>query len=366
MFGKICCILFSIYDKLIKDDTRGVMIKVNLENVQNNISYLQNLQSKNIIAVVKENAYNFGIDKMVNICIQSGIRDFMVADFMELENFPRYENINLMVGNTINPMNLSKIDEKVHLFISSYQYLVDNHKKIKKNPLHIKFNSSLNRFGIKEIEEIILAIKFCKVNKLNLVGICTHFAEAELDQNLHDLHINNFITVIDKVSKLHDFKYIHSENSAAFLSSNPKLSFCTHARIGIALYGYSIKEYRKNLLQGLDVLADVVRVQNVQKNETIGYGSSYRLEKDTLIAIVNMGYGSGLDQRFNRMSVLIKNKRYNLIANISMSHFYVEVDDDVKVGDQVVLFDHENRLDDLEDLINVTNRVTICNLKVEE
>jgi alanine racemase len=71
----------------------------------------------------------------------------------------------------------------------------------------------------------------------------------------------------------------------------------------------------------------------------VSYGSLWQPEVETGIVTIPCGYADGYFRRMtNRAQVLINQKRYPQVGRICMDQFMVNVgDDEVKVGDEVIL-----------------------------
>lgn len=77
--------------------------------------------------------------------------------------------------------------------------------------------------------------------------------------------------------------------------------------------------------------------------ETLGYGEGFRLQRDTLVATIGVGYGDGLDQQLVRVHapVLIHGQRCALLG-CCMDQSMVDVTGlDCAPGDEVTLFGHD-------------------------
>ena len=89
----------------------------------------------------------------------------------------------------------------------------------------------------------------------------------------------------------------------------------------------------------------------VDSGTSIGYGRSYITTKKTKVATIPIGYADGFRRTFsNGWQVLINNKKVPIIGKICMDSFMADVTKlkDVKVGDEVIIWDNLNiTLDDL-------------------
>ncbi|MEG0687002.1 MAG: alanine racemase C-terminal domain-containing protein, partial [Erysipelotrichales bacterium] len=178
-------------------------------------------------------------------------------------------------------------------------------------------------------------------------GLLTHFPVYDIDDlTLHNKQVDKFVDVYNNINNKEQLKYIHSQNSATLLLEDTRLSFCNYGRVGIIGYGYSPTTFNPNLKPSIYLNSKVVALNIINKGEYIGYGLSNKMQEDTLVAICNIGYGNGINKLRIHLPVLINNKEYKVIA-VSMSHMIVEVDQDVKLDDQVEIYGDHIRIDHL-------------------
>jgi alanine racemase len=119
-------------------------------------------------------------------------------------------------------------------------------------------------------------------------------------------------------------------------------------RIGVGLYGlapfngHSGSEY--GLKPAMTATSVVVQTKQVEAGVGVSYGYLYRTSGQTTLALIPVGYAEGLprnasDQDGPVAEVSINGKRYPVLSRIAMDQFVVDVgDDEVSVGDQVILF----------------------------
>jgi alanine racemase len=132
-------------------------------------------------------------------------------------------------------------------------------------------------------------------------------------------------------------------NSAAILRSP-----ATHAdwvRPGLALYGVSPFGERRGsdfgLRAAMSLLSTVIALRRVPAGERVGYGGTWRAQRDSSLAIVAAGYGDGLPRSLpNGAPVLIGPHRAELAGRVSMDMIAVDITDlpPVGVGDPVELW----------------------------
>jgi alanine racemase len=80
--------------------------------------------------------------------------------------------------------------------------------------------------------------------------------------------------------------------------------------------------------------------KRVRAGEGVSYGLRYRLERDSTIATVPVGYADGYARALaDRGLVLIRGRRHPVAGTVTMDQLTVDCgDDEVEAGDEVVLF----------------------------
>ena len=141
------------------------------------------------------------------------------------------------------------------------------------------------------------------------------------------------------------FKICHCAASAAVLNYP-----CTHmdmVRPGIALYGY----YPAPGLEGLDssgllpVMALKTRVAAVRAGPAgtcVSYGCTARLERDSRLAVLPVGYGDGYPRSLsNRMVMRVRGVECPIVGRVCMDMCMLDVTGvpGVQAGDVAVVYD---------------------------
>ena len=101
------------------------------------------------------------------------------------------------------------------------------------------------------------------------------------------------------------------------------------------------------------------------KGTSVSYGRTFITTKETKIATVPLGYADGIRRELsNNFEVLVNGKKAKIIGKVCMDRFMIDVTDiDVKVGDEVIIWDNTNiTLDDIADVCNTINYEILCNI----
>ncbi|MGL5088174.1 MAG: alanine racemase [Cetobacterium sp.] len=325
--------------------TKDFKVEVNSKKIIHNYQYLKNFKKKEIIAVVKANAYGHGIEQIVKLLWNNGCKYFAVARECEAEKILclKLDNINILILETIEDIGFLNKNKSIEMVVNSLKdllFLLDN--GVRTAQLHLKLDFGFGRNGV--IEQDFTELEKLIIEKnLNFKGICTHIFAADYNDMIDiEKKFNNFIKRLDK----NRFEVIHMQNSAGVISI--KGENCTHIRCGTILFGLQeIGYYDPNIKRAFKLIGRVLDIKDLTNLKYIGYQKKedLNLEKNKKIAKIRIGYGDGFTKRNEGMMSIINNKKFKIV-HISMDSTFVLVDDSVKNGDLVEIFH------DLEESIN--------------
>jgi len=133
----------------------------------------------------------------------------------------------------------------------------------------------------------------------------------------------------------------HISNTSA-ISRHPELQM-DMVRLGIGLYGIdSNATMQKNLKNVSTLITTISQIKKIKAGETVGYGRMGKIEKDSLIAVVRIGYADGYSRRLGNGNgkMLVKNNLVPVIGNICMDMTMLDISGlkNVKEGDEVIVF----------------------------
>ena len=345
-----------------------VNLEINKENLEKNLEKIRFI-NKNIICVIKDNAYGLGIGNILPILIENNCNYFAVAYIDEaikireiLKNFEKekklkfLENrkIKIMALNYIKPKKLEyAIENDVELTIFNFSQLSDYLKILEESfentvlKIHIKVNSGMNRLGFNESEilELIEKIKKYEINsknnKLEIISIFSHISDAEnqIETEKQVEKYENILKIFDKNNLKYQYK--HLQASPLLFKYGEKYNY-DFARVGMALYGMEPLSYDVGLLDVITVKSQIINIRNVKKNDKISYGSKGVVKRDSKIGIVSIGYAHGLQKQIENSQeayVLVNGKKAKIIGEICMDMIFVDLTDieNVVMNDEVVI-----------------------------
>ncbi|MEI7451908.1 MAG: alanine racemase [Candidatus Falkowbacteria bacterium] len=347
--------MIDFFRKLIKPKYWPLNeIQIIKRNILENFAYLQSIQKDaTIFPVLKSNAYGHGLKELCQILNESSAKAVIVDSFPEAQI--AYKNFRKKVI-ILNEMPLQAYG---YCRLDRSEFCVYNLATIKhladKYPgafIHLFVNTGMNREGIGNFKEFMGQAKK-HLNKLNVVGLCSHLASAEISSDLNDKQLNNFLNYLEILnnSGFHP-KIVHLGNSAGiFTINNPKINAY---RAGIALYGYNMfspehPAYKaaSGLKPALRLLSTVSATQDLKPGDSASYNESYIATKATKIATIPFGYYEGLDRRLSSLGEfkIMNNKPFfaKIAGRVCMNLTCLDCqDNDVAIGDRVELISLDN------------------------
>ena len=288
------------------------------------ISNINHFKSKKICAMVKSNAYGHGLREIVKL-IDEHVDMFGVVSVEEAVKVRELTELPILICSKVDDYKTCR-KNKIDVMVDDENDLMDCLKEDMRQSIHLKINCGMNRFGVKSPLAMRLINDVLEYEKIKLKSIYTHFSCTD----------NKKITKNEEKN----FQMLRSE-----ITQNAPICFGGSGifdydfdfdilRLGIGMYGYG----DKNLKPVLKICSYVSKVFFASKGEKIGYGTHFFAHRDTFFAIVPVGYGDGLRRNMSgKFEVFINGKKRKTTGNICMDAFFVEVDESVSIGDEVVV-----------------------------
>jgi alanine racemase len=328
-------------------------VEINLDAIANNVKNIKQLigEKKELMAVVKGNAYGHDILEIASVVLNSGATRLAVAR-LEEGIFLRKSGITvpiLVLGLTLKQQAEPLVSYNITPTVSEYEMiekLSDSaFKEDKIVKVHLKVDTGMGRIGISP-NHVLNFIKKVKVLKnVEIEGIFTHFSVAdEKDKNYTEKQFKKFmdvLTVLEKEGIRIPVK--HVGNSATLLDL-PHM-WLDLVRPGISVYGlYPSRDVQKTvkLIPAHSFKTRIVFLKELPAGKYISYGRTYTTNKKrTVVASLPVGYADGYNRLLsNQGEVLIKGRRFPVIGRVCMDQAMVDVTNlpQVQIGDEVVLW----------------------------
>lgn len=330
---------------------------IDLSAIRRNIETMKGCipEGKKLLAVIKANAYGHGAIQVAEVL--DDLADYYgvacIDEAIELRKAGVDKPI-LILGYTDDSQFSQLVEYDITQTIYSYEQakvLSDVAGRVgKTGKLHIKLDTGMNRIGFKCTKEcfdnsLAEIIKISKLPNINMEGIFTHYFKADsVDKTSASKQLSKYTNMVERLeeSGVH-FAIRHISNSAGIMEM-PNDTY-DMVRSGISTYGlYPSEEMDKEacvLYPAMSFKSHITHLKMVKEGETVGYGGTYTLPCDKLIATVGVGYADGYPRALsNKGRVLVGGEYAPIVGRVCMDQIMIDVSgiDGVNIGDEVVLF----------------------------
>lgn len=327
-------------------------LEINLTALANNYRYLRaKLESTTkFLAVVKAYAYGSAADTIALKLQDLGADYFAVAYTTEgialrkagitkpiLVLHPLPVHFEELIENCLEPALYNM--KVLSAFIATTES-----KGVSQYPVHIKFNTGLNRLGFWEndIEPILETVQASKA--LKVTSVFSHLAASE-DPGEKAFSLEQIESFKRSASALsHGLGYTpirHMLNTSGILNYAKEAQF-EMVRSGIGLYGFGNEEkYDKDLQPVVSLKSVISQIHMIEPGESVGYNRKFISEGYTKTATIPLGHADGIGRIYgNRKGFLTVNgQKAPIIGNVCMDMLMIDITGiDCHEGDEVVVF----------------------------
>lgn len=217
----------------------------------------------------------------------------------------------------------------------------------KRASVQVMVDTGMTRAGVDYGRLQELLHKIDSRPSLRLVGICTHFSNADEPSSSHTLdQLARFRQSTDPFTEMFRGKVLrHAANSGGifFLPA----SHMEMVRPGISLYGIDPTGapcVDRPLRPVMQWTAPIIGIRHVRKGICVGYGQTWKAPRDTRVGLIPVGYADGYVRSYsNRGMMLVHGRSAPVIGRISMDLTTIDLSDvpQAQVGDEAILLDND-------------------------
>ncbi|WP_373058053.1 alanine racemase [Zunongwangia sp. H14] len=249
---------------------------------------------------------------------------------------PQKENFEQLIEHCLEPSLYS--EKLLREFIAFAE-----EKKQKDYPVHIKFNTGMNRLGFAEkaTEKVFEILRNTSAVKVH--SVFSHLAASEdwKEREFTLNQINRFRSIAQKF--IEEFSYeplLHICNTSAIF--NYPEAALSMVRSGIGLYGFGNDKNIDANLKPVGTLKTIIsQIQHLEPGDTVGYNRTYKVDKPSKIATLPLGYADGIHRKYGneKTGVYIHGQFAPIVGNVCMDIIMIDVTEiDCKEGDEVIVF----------------------------
>lgn len=338
---------------------------VDLDAIAHNVRVFREAAAPaGVLAVVKADAYNHGVDVVAPAMLDAGVEELGVATLGEAlhlreiltELGERYASTPITAWMWTPDDDLAEVfATDINVGVPSLAHarsLVEQAEKAQQEAqvsgsvrATLMVDTGLSRSGVSPAEwQETVELLASKTDLVEVTGVMTHMASADDPKSAaNDLQAARFAEAIEFCrSRGLPVPRNHIANTPATLH-RPDLAY-ELVRPGVGLYGIDPIGVGVELRAAMTLRARVTTTRVVPKGEGVSYSHTWRAQRDTRTAVVALGYADGLPRSVSgKMQVTINGKAYSQIGRVCMDQIVVELGPadstvDVKPGDWAVVF----------------------------
>jgi len=343
---------FERISNWLEQKVHQTVMEINLTAMIHNLKeYQKNLEpATKLMAMVKAFSYGSGSAEIARI-LQFHKVDYLAVAYAD-------EGVELRKAGISLPIMVMNADEagfdalvtyglepeiySFPIYRAFHKYL--RQQAIQQFPVHIKFNTGMNRLGFEVSEAENLAGLLTANHTMAVKTVFSHLVGSESAE--HDAFTKHQVLFFEEACTILQrqlgYPFIkHIANSAAILR-NPAYQF-DMVRLGIGLYGVDSAEGQKLSLETVATLTSTIaQIRKVKSGDSVGYNRKGIVGRDSLIAIVRIGYADGYGRKLGNGagSMFIKGKLVPVVGNVCMDMTMIDITNlpEVKEGDEVEIF----------------------------
>jgi len=339
--------------------TQDPLIEVRISKgaILNNYRLFADTYRIPVAPVLKSNAYGHGLLEVADI-LKDSTASLLIVDSIHEAQLLRHNGIRtpiLVIGYTRAEAIAHNRLRDVAFTVTSLaglKALIDTGAKA---TVHIKLDTGMRRQGLlpHESDE---AIKLLKGSRLQVEGICSHFADADGDT---DAFTRSQIVVWNELvpkwrAVFPRMRYWHLAATAGSAFSNEIDG--NLIRLGTGLYGFPrhASQHSLGLQPALSMHTVITGVKDLAVGESVGYNCTFTADKSMRIATVPLGYFEGVDRRLsNRSCMLVGGVECPIVGRVSMNITIIDVSNCSSATLETPVTVFSNKKDDPNSLVKL-------------
>ncbi|MGL1861029.1 MAG: alanine racemase [Pseudodesulfovibrio sp.] len=316
-----------------------LQVDIHLDNLRHNYRIFTKL-CDSVIPVIKSDAYGHGLAEVCRALDGEGVGTFGVG-FVNEAVLLRQSGCDTRILALLGPVDDADIaalwEHDILAAISHMDQLEKVAKAASANgPLNIalKFDTGMRRLGFSH-DAADTVINFIKANpNLTPVMVSSHLASA--DEPDHAANVaGQFVRFNGVVEQFRDAGFDVEANLANSAGSlGHEICRLDSLRLGISMYGGNPfhgtewAELGSELKPAMEVSAPVLQVHPLKKGEGISYGWTHVAERDSMVAIVGVGYADCYSRSLSNTGQMnINGHRVPILGRVCMQMTAVDVTD---------------------------------------
>lgn len=293
--------------------------------------------------MVKANAYGHGDVYVARAMAALGVRQVgvcLIEEGLLLRSFG--VELDILVFRGFDREGARKIlEERMTPVVSDWEQ-IEHLEAVAMKPfdIHLKFDTGMNRLGFKVKEAQRLFERLAEHPMIRVRALVTHLSHGEdagsvVGRSAQQLEafaaaakifkpLNPILHALNSAGIVHRLEMEKSSND----SNSSILATDWGCRPGLMAYGYNpVSPGVGCELRPVMTLKSQVGVyRTVAPGESVSYGGTWTATRDSVIAVVPIGYADGFHRILsNKAHVLFRNERVPVVGTICMDYLMLDV-----------------------------------------
>ena len=341
---------FDQITEQLEQKVHETILEVNLNAVVENLNYYRSFlkPETKMVCMIKADAYGAGAVEIAKT-LQDHRVDYLAVAVADEGVALRKAGItaNIMIMNPEMTAFKTMFDYDLEPEVYSFRLMDALIKAARKEgitgwPVHIKFDTGMHRLGFDPKDDIFKLIDRLKhQNAIIPRSVFSHFVGSDSD-GFDEFSAQQFALFEEGSQRLQaafGHRILRHMDNSAGIEHFPErqMDMC---RLGLGLYGVDPRDNR--ILNTVSTLkTTILQLRHVPAGETVGYSRKGKIERDSVIAAIPIGYADGLNRHLGNRNCycLVKGQKAEYVGNICMDVAMIDVTDiPCMEGDQVEIF----------------------------
>lgn len=346
-------------------ETQETVLEINLKSLQHNFEYLKSriTSDAKFMAVVKAGAYGSDAQEVAVYLQDLEVDYFAVAYTSEgvtlrdagvtkpiLVLHPQSINFKTLIARNLEPSLYSHFVLNEFIEVAKAENQIDY-------PIHIKFNTGLNRLGFDEVDIKSISSILKSNSSVKVVSIFSHFAASEdFAEKAFTLgQIRAFNAISNKFIDEVGYKPMKHLCNTSGILNYPEAHF-DMVRSGIGLYGFGNSEKEDPHFTPVASLKSIIsQIHNIKKGESVGYNRNFKADNSMRIATIPIGHADGIGREYGHGKgfLTIHGKPAYILGIVCMDMIMVDITDIAcEEGDEVIIFGKQPNASQFAECVN--------------
>ena len=341
---------FDQITEQLEQKVHETILEVNLNAVVDNLNYFRSFLKPDtkMVCMIKADGYGAGAVELAKT-LQDHRVDYLAVAVADEGVTLRKAGItaNIMIMNPEMTAFKTMFDYDLEPEVYSFRLMDALIRAARKEgvtgwPVHIKLDTGMHRLGFDpehDMDELIDRLRHQQA--IIPRSVFSHFVGSDSDgfDAFSAEQFRKFELGSSQLQAAFSHKILRHMDNSAGIEHFPErqMDMC---RLGIGLYGVDPRD--NHILHTVSTLkTTILQLRHVAAGETVGYSRKGKIERDSVIAAIPIGYADGLNRHLGnrRCYCLVNGQKAEYVGNICMDVAMIDVTDiDCQEGDRVEIF----------------------------